>query len=94
MKGEGQIKPQRFSFPTEALKVCKTKVKLTRWNFKDLRHITKDLSANVGRGSAGSACRENVASLGTILTEKFRVKERRFVRRAKCGFSKMPETNK
>lgn len=42
MKGGRQIQAQRFSFPTEALKVRKTKVEPAPWNFKDLSQITKD----------------------------------------------------
>lgn len=64
MKGGRQIKPQRFSFPTEALKVCKTKVELTPWNFKDLRQITKDYIASqpTFNGDGGnSVCTDNLA---------------------------------
>lgn len=72
MKGGRQIKSQRFSFPTETLKVHRTKVEFTPWNFKDLRQITKDHIASQAafkRDGANSVCTENLASLGTILTE-------------------------
>lgn len=72
MKGGRQIKAQRFSFPTEALKVRKTKVQLAPWNLKDLSQITKDHIASqpkFNRDGGISVCTDNLASLGTILKE-------------------------